>query len=57
MGRNRVVEPKNRVMTVRVSEEEYSMLLDIQSKNGAIFSEIIRKAIAFYCNFIRQTRG
>ena len=56
MGRPKSESSKNRAVKARLSEEEYSMMLEIQSETGELFSEFIRKAIRFYYNFYRKTR-
>lgn len=56
MARPKTDNSRNRSITIRINEEEYSMMLDVQSENGASISEIIRKAIRFYYNFIKRTR-
>lgn len=56
MARPKSENSRNRVARVRLNDEEYSMLLDIQSETGELFSEFIRNAIRFYYNFIKKTK-
>lgn len=51
MGRPKIENPKNKIVTVRLTEAEYETLLEAQSRTGDDFSEILRKALQFHSNY------
>jgi hypothetical protein len=51
MARPKIENPKNKIVTVRLTEAEYETLLEVQSRTGDEFSEILRKALQFHNNY------